>query len=106
MGLLIRRVVVRPEALGPLSGESVLIGVFIATLMITFLLEVSAWTRALAGAVNWWLHAVVMLAFLALIPTSKHFHLVLSPVTVFLKSPSSATCGTSTSRRKKSASRR
>jgi Fe-S oxidoreductase len=30
---------------------------------------------------------LVILAFLALIPASKHFHLVLSPVTVFLKSP-------------------
>jgi Fe-S oxidoreductase len=32
-------------------------------------------------------HALVILAFLALIPASKHFHLVLSPITVFLKSP-------------------
>ena len=30
---------------------------------------------------------LVILAFLALIPASKHFHLVLSPITVFLKSP-------------------
>jgi Fe-S oxidoreductase len=29
----------------------------------------------------------VILAFMALIPASKHFHLVLSPITVFLKSP-------------------
>ena len=29
----------------------------------------------------------MILAFLALIPASKHFHLVLSPITVFLKSP-------------------
>ena len=36
---------------------------------------------------NWWVHAVVILAFMALIPASKHFHLVLSPITVFLKSP-------------------
>jgi Fe-S oxidoreductase len=36
--------------------------------------------------VNWWIHAAVILAFLALIPRSKHFHLVLSPITVFLQS--------------------
>jgi Fe-S oxidoreductase len=30
---------------------------------------------------------LVILAFMALIPASKHFHLVLSPITVFLKSP-------------------
>ena len=41
----------------------------------------------MAGRVNWWVHALVILAFLALIPASKHFHLVLSPITVFLKSP-------------------
>src|SRR5262249_2613032 len=40
-----------------------------------------------AGSVNWWVHMLVILAFLALIPASKHFHLVLSPITVFLKSP-------------------
>lgn len=84
--LLVRRVVFRPEALGPLSWESVLIGGFIATLMITFLLDFRL-TEGPAASVNWWLHAVVILVFLALIPNSKHFHLVLSPVTVFLKSP-------------------
>jgi Fe-S oxidoreductase len=31
-------------------------------------------------------HVVVILGFLALIPASKHLHLVLSPITVFLKS--------------------
>ena len=36
---------------------------------------------------NWWVHALVILAFMALIPASKHFHLVVSPITVFLKSP-------------------
>jgi Fe-S oxidoreductase len=87
VGLVIRRVAVRPEALGPLSWESVLIGVFIATLMITFLREVFHLDEGLAASVNWWLHTVVLLVFLALIPNSKHFHLVLSPVTVFLASP-------------------
>ncbi|HEY3381862.1 MAG TPA: (Fe-S)-binding protein [Vicinamibacterales bacterium] len=84
--LLVRRVVVRPEALGPLSGESVLIGLFIATLMITFLLDFRL-TEGPAAAVNWWLHAIVILVFLALIPNSKHFHLVLSPATIYFKAP-------------------
>ena len=87
VGLVVRRVAVRPEALGPLSWESVLIGAFIATLMITFLREVFRLDEGLAASVNWWIHALVLLVFLALIPNSKHFHLVLSPVTVFLKSP-------------------
>jgi Fe-S oxidoreductase len=83
--LVVRRVAVRPEALGPLSWESVLIGGFIATLMVTFLLDFRL-TEGPAAAVNWWLHAVVILVFLALIPNSKHLHLVLSPATVWLES--------------------
>jgi Fe-S oxidoreductase len=86
--LLVRRAVVRPVGLGPrVSGESIVIGFFIVTLMVTFLLT-SVWPEdSTAGRINWWLHLGVILAFLALIPSSKHFHLVLSPVTVFLKSP-------------------
>lgn len=84
--LLIRRVIFRPEALGHLSGESVLIGFFIATLMITFLLTFRL-EAGPAERVNWWVHALVILVFMALIPDSKHLHLVLSPVTVFLKAP-------------------
>ena len=85
--LLIRRVGARPAALGAtVSWESVVIALFIATLMVTFLLGFSLDERSLAGRVNWWTHMFVILAFLALIPASKHFHLVLSPVTVLLKS--------------------
>jgi Fe-S oxidoreductase len=86
--LLVRRVVLRPAGLGDhVSLESVVIGLFIATLMVTFLLGWRLDEASLAGRVNWWLHSVVVLAFLALIPASKHFHLVLSPIAVFLKSP-------------------
>jgi Fe-S oxidoreductase len=86
--LLIRRAVVRPVALGPKrSVESIVIALFIATLMITFLLTFRLEDASLAGRVNWWVHAIVILVFMALIPASKHLHLVLSPVTVFLKSP-------------------
>jgi Fe-S oxidoreductase len=85
--LLIRRGIVRPVALGKtVSIESLVIGGFIATLMITFLLSWRLDEASLAGRVNWWLHALVILGFLALIPASKHFHLVLSPITVLLRS--------------------
>jgi Fe-S oxidoreductase len=86
--LIVRRAIVRPVALGTrVSFESIVIGLFIATLMITFLLTWRLDEQSLAGRVNWWAHAIVILAFLALIPASKHLHLVLSPITVFLKSP-------------------
>jgi Fe-S oxidoreductase len=86
--LLVRRAIVRPPGLGTkVSLESVLIALFIATLMITFLLTFRLDEASTAGRVNWWVHAIVILVFMALIPASKHLHLVLSPVTVFLKSP-------------------
>jgi len=69
------------------SIESVVIALFIATLMVTFLLALRLDEATMAGRVNWWTHMLVILAFMALIPASKHFHLVLSPITVFLKSP-------------------
>jgi Fe-S oxidoreductase len=86
--LFIRRAFVRPVALGTtVSIESVVIALFIATLMLTFLLTFRLEEETLAAHVNWWIHALVILAFMALIPSSKHLHLVLSPITVFLKSP-------------------
>ena len=86
--LLVRRTILRPVGLGTkVSVESVVIALFIATLMITFLLTFRLDEASPAGRVNWWVHAVVILVFMALIPASKHLHLVLSPVTVFLKSP-------------------
>src|SRR5471032_3343563 len=86
--LFVRRAFVRPVTLGTkLSVESLVIAMFIATLMITFLLTFRVEEGSVAGRVNWWVHAIVILAFMALIPASKHLHLVLSPITVFLKSP-------------------
>jgi Fe-S oxidoreductase len=86
--LLVRRVAIRPVGLGTaVSIESVVIALLIAALMVTFLLAFSVDESTLAGRVNWWAHMSLILVFLALIPASKHFHLVLSPITVLLKSP-------------------
>jgi Fe-S oxidoreductase len=86
--LLIRRALVRPVALGDhVSIESIVIALFITTLMATFLLAFRLEPGTTAARLNWWLHMLVILAFMALIPASKHFHLVVSPITVFLKSP-------------------
>jgi len=86
VGLVIRRVAVRPPALGAtLSKESVVIGLFIAALMITFLLHFGL--TGAAGRVNWWVHAIIILTFLVLVPNSKHLHLILSPATILLKTP-------------------
>jgi Fe-S oxidoreductase len=86
--LLVRRAFVRPVGLGTkVSIESIVISLFIATLMITYLLTFRLEEGTMAERVNWWTHMLVILAFMALIPASKHFHLVLSPITVLLKSP-------------------
>src|SRR5581483_4174728 len=85
--LLVRRAFVRPIGLGDhVSAESIVIALFIATLMVTYLLTFRLEEHSPAWTVNWWVHMLVILAFMALIPASKHFHLVVSPVTVFLKS--------------------
>jgi Fe-S oxidoreductase len=96
--LAVRRAILRPRALGPtVSKESLLISVFIAALMITFLVDLAgaAEGRRVAGleapAVNWWVHMLVILTFTVLIPGSKHLHLLLSPATVFLRSPALGT---------------
>jgi Fe-S oxidoreductase len=86
--LLIRRAFLRPIGLGDhVSVESIVIALFIATLMITFLLAFRFADGTPGERANWWVHMLVILAFMALIPASKHFHLVLSPIAVFLKSP-------------------
>ncbi|MDR1989007.1 MAG: 4Fe-4S dicluster domain-containing protein [Acidobacteriaceae bacterium] len=86
--LLVRRTIIRPAGLGTnVSIESVVIALFITTLMATFLLTWWIDESTTAGRINWWVHVSVILGFLALIPGSKHLHLVFSPITWFLKSP-------------------
>jgi len=82
-GLAFRRFVLRPKWLGPLSPQSAVIALLIFVLMITYL------GSMLPGREEskplWWAHVLTILIFLPLIPHTKHLHLVLSPVTVFLK---------------------
>ena len=88
--LAIRRFVFQPEALGEhLSWSSGSVALFILILMVTYLLDyfhVFA-DKSLQASLNWWVHSVVIIAFLMLIPQSKHLHLVIGPFTVFLKDP-------------------
>jgi Fe-S oxidoreductase len=81
IGLLARRFVARPRWLGEkLSVESGVIGFLILVLMLTYL--ATFWygdTKPL-----WWAHTLALLVFLPLIPHTKHLHLVLSPLTIFL----------------------
>jgi len=86
-GLFLRRFVARPVWLGKLSPESGVIAALIFFLMATYLYGLWLDEGGAAARINWWLHTLTLLAFLPLIPHTKHLHLVLSPFTVFLKRP-------------------
>ena len=83
LGLFVRRFLVRPRWLGELSWGSGLVALLIFALMATYL--AAFFVTAPGGAVQalWWAHTLTLLAFLPLIPHTKHLHLVLSPFTVF-----------------------
>ncbi len=85
--LALRRYIARPPALGKVKFESGLVALFIEILMVTYLLDLYVFTdhTALAAHVNSWVHAIVILVFMGVIPRTKHMHLVLSPFTTFLK---------------------
>jgi Fe-S oxidoreductase len=53
--------------------------------MATYLTGLYFGEGTVGGHVSWWLHTAALLIFLPLIPHTKHLHLVLSPVTVFLR---------------------
>ena len=81
--LAFRRFVIRPKWLGPLSYESGIIALLIFMLMITYL--GTFLPRGEESRPLWWAHTLALVVFMPLIPHTKHLHLVLSPVTIFLK---------------------
>jgi Fe-S oxidoreductase len=84
-GLFVRRFFVRPPWLGKnVSYESGIIAGLIFLLMVTYLGAFFTTDAAPASRILWWTHTLTLLMFLPLIPHTKHLHLVLSPVTVFL----------------------
>ncbi len=87
LGLAFRRFVLRPPWLGALSGTSAVVAALIVALMATYLL---GWRGLPAGStawrINWWLHTLVFLGMLVVIPRSKHLHLFLGPAAVFFRS--------------------
>jgi Fe-S oxidoreductase len=85
-GLFLRRFFIRPIWLGKkVSYESGLIALLIFTLMATYLAAFFVSDASPAIKALWWTHTLALLIFLPLIPHTKHLHLVLSPITIFLK---------------------
>jgi len=89
LSLAYRRFIVKPKYLGDkTSYTSGLVAVFISVLMITYIIDISYSghsNTSIMMKLNWWIHAILILGFLILIPKSKHLHLVLSPVNIFFK---------------------
>ena len=83
-GLALRRFLVRPQWLGKVSPESGLVALLIFLLMATYLVDYFTLGGPVAERINWWTHTLSLLVFLPLIPHTKHLHLALSPVTIFL----------------------
>ena len=83
-GLAVRRFLVRPRWLGELSAESGWIAFLIFALMVTYLGKFWIHDGDPGSKILWWAHTITILAFLPLIPHTKHLHLALSPITVFL----------------------
>jgi len=84
LGLFVRRFFVRPRWLGEISWQSGVIALLIFVLMSTYLAAFFVTGPSSAVQALWWAHTLTLLAFLPLIPHTKHLHLVLSPFTVFL----------------------
>jgi len=87
LALAIRRFMRRPIWLGKVSPESGVIAGLIFLLMVTYLAGYVADENGVAGHAAWWAHTMTLVAFLPLVPHTKHLHLMLSPVTIFLKRP-------------------
>ncbi len=90
--LAYRRFYLKPKYLGEkVSYTSGIVAIFISLLMLTYLIDIywvitESHPASLTYKSIWWLHGLLIMGFLVLIPKSKHLHLVLSPVNIFFKS--------------------
>jgi Fe-S oxidoreductase len=87
-GLFIRRFIVQPIWLSReghnISYESGIIAGLIFLLMATYLASFFVTDTSSAARILWWTHTLSLLVFLPLVPHTKHLHLILSPITIFL----------------------
>ena len=92
MGLSFRRFILRPETLGKLSASSGVVAILISTLMATYLLSWRVFPVAsTAWKVDWWIHTFAFFSLLVVIPKSKHLHMLLAPIAIFLRSETTST---------------
>jgi Fe-S oxidoreductase len=84
LGLAFRRFVLVRYSPDPRSWTSGVVAAFIVILMLTYLNGLQA--DPIAEQASWWVHALVILAFPHLIIRSKHFHIFVAPINLFLRS--------------------
>lgn len=90
-GLLYRRAVTRPDRLTQSWEGNLVLGLIIG-LMVTEIGFDRAGESSALGMACFWLHVVIVLAFLNFLPFGKHFHVITALPNVFLRSlpPASA----------------
>lgn len=83
VGLAFRRFVLVEISPDPKSYSSGVVAFMILLLMLTYLWGMN---EELPGQkANWWLHALLILAFPPLILRSKHFHILMAPIDIFFR---------------------
>ena len=82
-GLFIRRFFMPSISPDPRSWTSGLVAIMIFLLMASYLYGLDE--TAPGQRLNWWLHALLIIGFVPLILHSKHFHIIVGPINVFLR---------------------
>jgi len=82
-GLFIRRFFMPKISPGPKSYSSGVVAIMIFILMATYLWSLDAGLAYQKA--NWWVHALLIVAFPPLILRSKHFHILMAPVDIFFR---------------------
>jgi Fe-S oxidoreductase len=83
VGLAYRRFVMVKISPDPKSYSSGVVALMILVLMLTYLYglrEGAPFEKA-----NWWLHALLIIAFPPMILRSKHFHILMAPIDIFFR---------------------
>jgi Fe-S oxidoreductase len=82
-GLFIRRFFMPSISPDPRSWTSGLVAIMIFLLMASYLYSLDE--TAPGQRLNWWLHALLIMGFVPLILHSKHFHIIVGPINIFLR---------------------
>lgn len=67
------------------SGQEASVYAPISSLIASLFTVLSTGTAKAMFYTSWWVHLLVLLAFLVYIPQSKHFHIVIAPINLFLR---------------------